>query len=124
MREYYVRNKEAYTRRVRRCRQEVLDFFGRKCARCGFDDWRALNIDHIIPCLSKGRMNSTALRAFIRKNPQAAREQFQCLCANCNQIKTHENDERPGARTRKGVLIGRTDWLPGEGVSNGQQLAQ
>jgi len=63
-RTYYLANKEriiAYQKRYRktemgratriryrrRQRQRVIAALGGKCAKCGFSDWRALQIDHI-----------------------------------------------------------------------------
>lgn len=64
--------------------------------RCGFDDARALQVDHVN---GGGKWvdpyRSTA--AFYKKvvdNPDA----YQLLCANCNAIKKHEQSEMFGAR--------------------------
>lgn len=79
-----------------RRRQELLDFMGGKCVRCGFDDARALQVDHVNGGGTKewARVNSPARRAMIKANPG----RYQLLCANCNWIKKHEKDETPRAK--------------------------
>lgn len=43
-----------------------------RCSSCGYDDVRALNIDHV-----DGRTPET---------------QYSCLCANCHNIKSRQSD--------------------------------
>lgn len=81
---------------VRRKRAELIAELGGKCVRCGFDDIRALQIDHVNGC-GKGKRtksNSAAFYKTIRENP----DEYQLLCANCNAIKRIENNEFVGAR--------------------------
>lgn len=77
-------------------RDKVLDVLGRECVRCGFDDGRALQIDHINGggCAEFEEFGRNTLKyyAHILENI----DDYQMLCANCNQIKKFENDERPG----------------------------
>lgn len=70
-----------------------------KCVRCGFNDLRALQIDH-----KNGRgteeykgvkNNILKMYRFYLKNPELAKESLQVLCANCNWIKKSENREHP-----------------------------
>lgn len=72
---------------------EVLG--GPHCVRCCFDDVRALVIDHIDGGGSQHRRDSVSvwvMNKYVLEHP----EEFQVLCANCNQIKRHENDEWAG----------------------------
>lgn len=85
-----VRNRE----RMRLLRQDVLERFGTTCAHCGFDDQRALHVDHIN---GRGREER---RRFKGAGPyykyllnEANLADYQILCANCNIIKQHENQE-------------------------------
>jgi hypothetical protein len=100
---YYNRSKAVRApinalndRRLRRKkRDKLLAFFGNKCARCGFDDRRALHIDHINGggTQESKEIGGTSSPAFHKKaysNP----ELYQILCANCNAIKIWENGER------------------------------
>ena len=67
------------------------------CARCGFNDRRALQVDHI---RGGGAQRVKALGAWgaidevlNHSDPVA---EFQILCANCNWIKRAERDENRG----------------------------
>lgn len=67
------------------------------CARCGFKDLRALQIDHIN---GGGKREITRFRdlqqyySFLNKMElEELRKKYQILCANCNWIKTSENRE-------------------------------
>jgi len=89
-----------------RRRSETVSFYGSKCVRCGFDDIRALHVDHINggggKIRKEGRHGLFELWKITRDDPLMARETFQLLCANCNSIKRHENYEyRREARLKK-----------------------
>jgi hypothetical protein len=74
---------------------------GDRCVRCGFDDYRALVIDHIHGGGRFERMYRSSPSVFYRSviaNPDG----LQILCANCNLIKAIEQGEfvgRPRRRT-------------------------
>jgi len=74
-------------------RMETLSFLGGKCKKCGFSDWRALQVDHINGGghleNKLGGHSRRALLNRIRKSPK----KYQILCANCNWIKRYENNE-------------------------------
>lgn len=80
---------------------ELFNLLGRKCVRCGYEDIRALQFDHII---GGGRKDKRELKgnlsmvSFYRKNPEKAKQTLQVLCANCNWIKRHENGEHGGRK--------------------------
>ena len=82
----------------RRLRRKVLKTLGGHCIKCGFEDERALQIDHIE---GGGRQEHAAIGArgimmavLIDSSP------YQLLCANCNWIKRTERGEehREGLR--------------------------
>lgn len=67
---------------------------GAKCSRCGFDDVRALQIDHISGGGNKERVNSRHNPlGYYRSIVQNGGKGYQVLCANCNWIKRFENNE-------------------------------
>jgi hypothetical protein len=75
----------------------VFNALGGKCVRCGFDDWRALQVDHI-----KGKPENLPRTDYKRGGKglyNAIRRglfplsDFQLLCANHNWIKRWENGE-------------------------------
>ncbi|SRR6266404_479913 len=75
-------------------RLRVLRALGGKCARCGFSDWRALQVDHV-DGFPEVRLRRDALYRDIRLSIHLGIKKYQCLCANCNQIKKYENNEHP-----------------------------
>lgn len=79
-----------------------------KCERCGFDDIRALQLDHIKGDGSKDRKrfkNIQYLWLYYNEHPEIARKKLQVLCANCNWIKRSEKNENSWhARRKKGNL--------------------
>lgn len=88
----YHRN---YNKRIRKA---IFALLGDKCVRCSFSDERALQVDHVngdghIEAVECGRGNSGLLKR-VTANP----ERYQLLCANCNWIKRHENNEHGNHR--------------------------
>jgi 5-methylcytosine-specific restriction endonuclease McrA len=80
--------------RLRKVRQLVLKTFGGKCARCGYDDWRALQIDHINGGGHAERKNSGGSESYYRRILKGEKSgKYQLLCANCNWIKRYERGE-------------------------------
>lgn len=90
-------NREAQRVNRHRVRIEVLRLLGSgKCAKCGFDDWRALQIDHVNGhgyADSRPKQNPHFFRKWVLNHLDEAKKIYQVLCANCNWIKRHENDE-------------------------------
>jgi hypothetical protein len=82
-------------------RNTVLTFLGGKC-KCGFSDFRALQIDHKNGggCAELKSLNWQNYHTKVLENPN----DYQILCANCNWIKRHEKNENPKPRVtnRKG----------------------
>ena len=78
---------------------QVFEKHGNKCARCGYNDTRALQIDHVAGngWKDKGRMGKPA---YLREVLVDETGKFQILCANCNLIKKVENKELPFSFTR------------------------
>lgn len=77
----------------------VVDILGNKCAKCGFDDPRALQIDHIFGGGTQtkkelGLNNPHKYYKYLANmDTQELKANFQMLCANCNWIKRSENNE-------------------------------
>ena len=80
----------------KRNRRSVIDLLGGKCVRCSFNDWRALQIDHINGKGHeerkvrdfKGQFHNHVKKSFLNNE-----NKYQLLCANCNWIKRYENKE-------------------------------
>lgn len=117
---YHERNRErlnAYQRQKQhqlllKYKAEIFRHFGYKCARCGFSDTRALQIDHPHGGGRQERKQKSAGVSYYRFVLDHI-ENYQLLCANCNWIKREENDEihsmkedarRPLIATRKDLI--------------------
>ncbi|MFA7101325.1 MAG: hypothetical protein WC196_06300 [Bacilli bacterium] len=107
-REYYLKNKERIKEKHRivcketrkRVKIEVLTHYGDgkcSCVRCGFEDVRALSLDHINSDGNVERKENivsktgTGLYSWLKSNNYP--EGYQTLCMNCQFIKRHENEE-------------------------------
>lgn len=91
--EIRAENREySHSKRVRN-RMEVLNALGGKCNRCGIDDWRVLQIDHVNGGGTQERKQVTSIDRYY-KDMLLSPEKYQALCANCHQIKRYE--ERKG----------------------------
>lgn len=92
--EKYKMTARLYARKwERKLRQLILDVVGRKCARCGFADERALQIDHINGGGAKEIRDLGGTHRHYRKVLQLNGAGYQTLCANCNWIKKAERNE-------------------------------
>ena len=80
--------RRCYLKSRAKNREEIFRVLGRVCIQCGFDNWRALHVDHINGGGNAERRNNNgeSIRSrakLVRNNP----EKYQILCANCNFIK-------------------------------------
>jgi hypothetical protein len=97
--EYCIKNKDKmnlYAREHQReIRIKVIEMMGGKCVKCGFEDIRALQIDHIDGGGYKERKEASSknFNRRVIKSLETGEIKFQLLCANCNWIKRHENNE-------------------------------
>lgn len=76
----------------RKRRRDALDMLGGECVRCGFDDWRGLQIDHVE---GGGHREYKELgnQTVYARIADGNTEGYQLLCANCNMIKRYEREE-------------------------------
>ena len=84
-----------HQRRNRAARLEAINILGGCCARCGEDDKRVLQINHVF---NDGNHHQGRDRG-ANSGPQLARkivsgavntDHFEILCANCHMIVTYE----------------------------------
>lgn len=93
------RVKQIHIEEVTRLRSEVLTYYGGgklACVRCGFDNIKALSIDHINGDGSKGvgwkkRKAGKSFYRLLRR--QGYPKGYQTLCMNCQYLKRFENKE-------------------------------
>jgi hypothetical protein len=98
-REQLLEKKRKYAKAYKlRLKQDVLDHYGRACSACGFDDYRALQIDHIEndgaahrKALGGKSFSGWRFYEWLVKNDFPTG--FQTLCANCNNIKQWEQNK-------------------------------
>lgn len=76
-----------------RSRSEAVEKLGGRCCRCGFDDRRALQIDHV----NGGGLHDRRTRGQHAPVRDILKDRnlgdYQLLCANCNWIKRAERQE-------------------------------
>lgn len=96
------KNKIGYWANEQKERQQLKEevfnnYGGTKCCKCGFNDIRALSIDHINGGGNLHRRELFGKNAggqfynWLRNNGYPTG--FQVLCMNCQFIKRHENKE-------------------------------
>ena len=96
--EWKKKNPENISRRSKlynaNARKELIELLGGKCVRCGFDDPRALQVDHIDGggCKAVKSIKGNKNYYHLKKVREGSAD-YQLLCANCNWIKRYENNE-------------------------------
>lgn len=97
-----ITKEERYKRarkKVLEIRVEMLTTLGGKCKKCGFADSRALQVDHINGGGNKERMSGRTSGYYFKNVTESflrGENKYQLLCANCNWVKRHENNECGG----------------------------
>lgn len=74
---------------------ETLTHYGNgklACVKCGFEDIRALTLDHIIP-IGRQKRRVTGVQFYRQLQRQGYPEGYQTLCANCQMIKMFGGNE-------------------------------
>src|SRR6202021_2107201 len=79
--------------RLTALKEKVYDKLGHTCTRCGFDDKRALQIDHVYGGGNKEHKEIKSQHTFLKKVLEDTEGTYQILCANCNWIKRAEQRE-------------------------------
>ena len=87
----YFRNR--FAKLSKKLREEIFKKHGNKCCKCGFNDKRALQIDHVNGGGHR-EIGSMGRHEFYLKVLNDDSGKYQLLCANCNWIKRIENNER------------------------------
>ncbi len=98
---YRERNRQALRDKAKVYRRElkrrVLERYGLVCQYCGFEDIRALQIDHIHDNGAEerkalGGQQVSGWRFYEHLSKQKYPDGYQTLCANCNMIKQLGDD--------------------------------
>lgn len=91
-----VKRRRDALERAKKLRFATLTRLGGKCVRCGFNDPRALQVDHINGGgnLEVKKLSQHGLyRLLSNLTPHELEGKYQLLCANCNWIKRFERNE-------------------------------
>jgi len=94
--EHREKRLEYMRTRSKSWRNKVFTALGNKCINCGFEDKRALQIDHIngggiADRKRKGGHTYMFYKQILSESD--FKENYQILCANCNWIKKVEKNE-------------------------------
>lgn len=98
-RRFRIKNKGYYNKYYLSIKQKMFEIIGCRCIKCGLDDFRTLQFDHINGGGGKEIKqfgNSVVMLRYYVKHPEEAKEKLQVLCANCNWIKRYENSNESG----------------------------
>ena len=84
--------------KYRQLKYETISRLGGKCSICGYKDFRALEIDHIIP--GSGRTDRikhgwSYWKMLNKMDLVDLLDRFQCLCSNCHSIKSYNEKYKP-----------------------------
>jgi hypothetical protein len=114
-REAYAKNPQkfiAYRKAsVQKYRSAVLTLLGDKCCQCSFDKFPALQIDHV---QGGGKEqfrklgNTEKYYKHIIQQLTLGSKEYQLLCANCNQLKRHYNNESKARKVQAKVIKERS----------------
>jgi hypothetical protein len=74
-------------------KEKIFDKLGHCCSKCGFNDKRALCIDHVNGGGFKELNSGLSVFSYYKKVLSDVHNTYQILCHNCNWIKRHENNE-------------------------------
>ena len=97
----FNRAKRKYERKKRlELRLRVLNKYGNSCIKCGFSDYRALQIDHVNGGGGKEIKKFKVRGEYYQHLLTDKTNNYQLLCANCNQIKKCENYENANDRRK------------------------
>ena len=80
-------------KRYSELKKELTLLLGSKCARCGFEDKRVLQIDHINGGGRKHFKQAGGAYTMFRemiKSVKSKENKYQLLCSNCNLIEAFE----------------------------------
>lgn len=99
---------KSYKKKYQQIVTEIRLLLGNKCIRCGFSDPRALQIDHVHgKGLDERKQINSGSRFYliILNKIKSGSKDYQLLCANCNCIKRHENNEFPKSQLENEKLL-------------------
>ena len=98
VRTHHVRNRKrihAIEKNDRQLRRErMFKMYGGRCYKCGFDDKRALTLDHVKNNGSEERRALGQSKILRRAIATYLPKEYQVLCMNCQWIKRREYESQ------------------------------
>jgi len=98
MRRYRAENPTKYAEQSRKAkrkiRDQLFDIYGDTCKECGFDDKRALTLDHIQNNGNVERKELGERGVYQRARDNYLPNEYQILCMNCQFIKKVETQKQ------------------------------
>lgn len=86
-------NKETWKKysreKTRKTKKYIIEKLGDKCCKCGFNDIRALQIDHIVSGNGNKERKLYGWKYYSILNALKDLSDYQLLCANCHSIKSY-----------------------------------
>lgn len=80
---------QGWRERKQEIRKALQALLGAKCIRCGIEDYRLLDFDHIDPATKAMNISQKLNLPFEELKIEVAK--CQLLCANCHRLKTMEH---------------------------------
>ena len=91
MRKYRAKNPEKYRKQSLKYRQKLrtklLEIYGDKCVLCGFNNLKALTLDHIDGKGNEERRKMTEWAIYRNARDNYQPEKYRTLCMNCQFIE-------------------------------------
>lgn len=104
MRKYRAENPEKYRKQSRdakaRLKAKLFEMYGYECAICGFEDTRALTLDHIKGNGNKERARLGERGVYRRAVERHRPTEYRTLCMNCQFIERSKSGVNSMAYTK------------------------
>jgi len=95
MRKYRKENPEKYRKQSRKAKEKIrkkmFEMYGDKCVLCGFQDKRALTLDHINNNGAEERKKIGMRGPYYRAIKEYLPDEYRILCMNCRFIERIKN---------------------------------
>lgn len=95
---------------VRELREDVFNLLGHQCVWCGFNNKRALQIDHINGGGRKDIASFSSMTSYYKHILEVRGKGYQTLCANCNTIKARGYDMK--GKSKANTMSDKLPELP------------
>lgn len=107
-RDYHIKRSKEYCDALK---LDVITYYGggkTACVKCGFDDIRALSIDHIggLGTEHRDKLKRSGYRFYLWLKKENYPTGYQTLCMNCQFIKKHTRNENPNLNRKEEIHEG------------------